>query len=339
MHSIRQGIGIVLAALFVLTALPAQILFNIDRQAFNAQTYQRALADQSFYQQLPSILGTSISSSIGAHKLPAAMQGLSSQDWERFMSDLLPPPILQEMGDEAVDSTLAYLNKQSDHAQVSMKPLKERLMGEPGKQAVLNLLRKQPVCTLEEIARISVALLNQQQISLCNPPEELYPILLPVIQGQMQVVSALIPDQVTLLQAESAPGRADPRDQLRLVRLGMRLFPLVPLFFLTLLTIAAVRSLRGWLGWWGISLFVTGVAGSLAAWLGAPLLGYVLLQVLNITFARYLPSVLLQSSSQLAAGVADQLMRPVLIQGLVLLFAGGLMLALAAVARRSEAPV
>jgi hypothetical protein len=258
------------------------------------------------------------------------MQGLSKENWEAFFRDLLPPDTLKLMGDQALASVLAYVNDQGGSAVLSLTPLKERMASEAGTQAVLHLMQTQPACTLDEIARITMALLNSQAISLCSPPENLYPLVVPVIQGQMQVAAAAAPAEVTLARADGAAGKPDPRERIGVARLGMRLSPILPLALLLLLTIVGVRSLKDWMLWWGTPLLITGLLGAITAWLGAPLARVLLLQVLERTLPNLLPSVLLASGSQLAAAIVDQLLRPILIQGLVMLALGGVMLGLAA---------
>lgn len=44
----------------------------------------------------------------------------------------------------------------------------------------------------------------------------------------------------------------DPRSTLRLIRLGLRLSPLIPVVLLLLVALFAVRSRKGLLRWWGI---------------------------------------------------------------------------------------
>lgn len=323
MDSARKGLAGLLALLVILTALPAQVLFNLERKAFTAETYQQAFANDDFYTRLPGILaGTFSTSTLGV--LP--LQGLSEGDWEAFFRALLPPGTLKLMGDQALTSTLAYVNNQSPGAELSLAPLKERMTGEAGTQAVLNLLRTQPLCTLDEIARITMSVLSSQSLTLCNPPEDLYPLLSPIIQAQMQAASAAIPEQVTLVKVESGSGRPDPRERIQIARLIMRLTPVIPLALLLLLTLVIVRSLRDWLAWWGAPLLVTGILGIGLAWLGAPAARVILLQALQLTLPDLLPDALLANASRLAAAIVDQLLNPTLIQGLVMFSAGVMML-------------
>jgi len=101
----------------------------------------------------------------------------------------------------------------------------------------------------------------------CDSGDE--PIVTPLIQGQLQIAAAGIPEQATLVSADPAAGKEDARQQLKVLRLFLRLTPTLPLLMLFALTVLAVRSLRDWLMWWGAPFFVTGILASLMAWLGA----------------------------------------------------------------------
>lgn len=324
MDSIRKALAALFALLTILTALPAQVFFNLDRRAFTPETYQQAFANDDFYSRLPGILAGSFVAST-KQILPLNIQGLDAQDWEGFFHELLPPETLKVMGDQAIGSSLAYVNLEASSAVLSLVPLKERMAGEDGTRAVLGLLRTQPVCTLEEIARMTMAALGSQGLSLCNPPEELYPLVMPLIQAQMQVASAAIPQEVVLASAASAgfeSGRPDPRERIQTARLFMRLSPVIPLFLFLVMTLLAVRSLRTWLAWWGVPLLATGGLAVLLSILGAPAARLLLFQVMQLTLPEVLPDVLLSNGSSLAAAVVDQLLQPTLIQGLVMAGAG-----------------
>jgi len=51
------------AILFIITAIIALLLFNLERQAFDPNTYKKALLSQNIYEQMPSILGEVLTSS------------------------------------------------------------------------------------------------------------------------------------------------------------------------------------------------------------------------------------------------------------------------------------
>ena len=245
MDSLKKFIGIIFAILFVSTAVPALIFFNFDRRAFTAETYQKAFDNADFYNKLPVAMAEAmLSASTDTSQLPVVMRGMSQQAWEAFFREMLPQETLKVMGDDVLNSTFAYLNLQTDSVQLSLIPLKASMVGEAGVKAVYALLDTQPDCTFEQIAQMTFNLLTNSEMQFCKPPAELASMLSPVIQGQMQVATLAVPDQITLL---SAPLENDPRVKLQTARMVMRLSPILPLGFLLLMTIFTVNSLKSWL--------------------------------------------------------------------------------------------
>jgi hypothetical protein len=324
MDSLRKIFGVIFAILFILTAVPALILSNFDRNAFSVETYQKAFVKVDFYNKIPELMAKAmLSPSTDQNQFPIVMQGMSQEAWEEFFQKLLPADMLKAMGDDILKSTFAYLNMQSDSVQLSMIPLKTSLVSDNGVQAVFALLNTLPDCTLQQLGQITIDLLTNSEIQLCNPPEKLYPLLRPVIQAQMQATALAIPDQLTLI---SAPAEKDTRIRLHFVRLIMRLSPILPLIFLLLMTICIVNSLESWLIWWGIPLFITGILASIMSLSGAPLFSAVLQRFLINRMPAYLPTILLDYTRDLASAMIRAMLNPVLWQGLVIAVLGFIMI-------------
>ena len=320
MDLIKKIFEIIFAVLFIFTAVLALIFFNFDRRAFTAETYQKAFAREDFYNKLPSVMADAMTSLIADQsQFPVVLSGMSKEAWEAFFHTLLPPETLKVMGDDVLNSTFAYLNMQTDSAQLNLAPLKASMASDTGAQAVFAFLSTQPDCTFIQIAQITINLLSGGQIELCNPPAELIPALTPILQGQLQIAAAVIPDQVTII---SAPPQNDPRQRLQTARLVMRLSPILPLAFLLGLTILAVRSLKSWLSWWGVSFIMTGLIAFVIGLLGAPLFGKILQRVLVTRMPVYLPTLLLDYASDLASAMVQTLLNPILMQGLAFALIG-----------------
>jgi len=323
MNSTKKIIGSIFAVLFVGTAVSAVIFFNLDRRAFSAETYQKAFVNSGFYEKIPAVLAqTMVSASMDQNKLPVVMRGMSQEAWEGFFRTLLPQGTLEVMSDNVLNSTFAYLNMQTDSVQLSLVPLKSSMVSDTGVQAIYKLLEAQPDCTFMQIAQITIDLLSGGEMQFCKPPAELYSMLTPVIQGQMQFAVGAVPDQITLI---SKPPENDPRVKLRILRMGMRLSPIIPLVFFLLMTIFTINSLKSWLTWWGIPLLITGVLASLASLSGAPIFGAILQRILVSRMPDFLPTVLLGYANDLASAMLQAWLNPVLWQGLGIALIGLIM--------------
>lgn len=109
----------------------------------------------------------------------------------------------------------------------------------------------------------------------------------PQIQAMLAEVAARLPDEADLAQTfagsdENAPGESaapeagapqpDPRTTLRMIRLGLRLSPLLPLMLFLLGALFGARSGCALLRWWGLPLLVVGLGGLVEALLVLPML-------------------------------------------------------------------
>ncbi|WKZ35562.1 MAG: hypothetical protein QY332_18280 [Anaerolineales bacterium] len=320
METLRKSIAAFCALSFVFTAVASLFLFNFDRRAFTAETYQRAFARDDFYNKLPAVMAEAMTSS-GADqsRFPSMVQGMDRDAWEAFFRTLLPPEMLQVMGNDALNSTFAYFNLQTDTVLLNLAPLKASLTSDRGVQAVFSLLGTLPTCDLLQIGQMTLDLFSGGQIEFCNPPADLQPMLIPVIQGQLQFTAAAIPDQLVIV---SAPLQNDPRQRLKTARAYMRISPLLPVSFLLGILIFGVRSLRGWLNWWGIPLALTGVIAFVTALLGGPVFGGILQRLLLAQMPNYLPPILSDYAGDLASAMVQTLFSPVIWQGLALVLLG-----------------
>jgi hypothetical protein len=80
--TVARFIAIILAIAFVLTAITAVILVNIDRQLLRADTYKNALATQNIYTRLPRIIAEELVTSINYNPCqvnPLTCEGASTQ--------------------------------------------------------------------------------------------------------------------------------------------------------------------------------------------------------------------------------------------------------------------
>lgn len=318
MRSFGQVSAAICAVLFVVSSVLVLLVFNIEAQAFSSRTYKQAFEEQRLYERMPGILATALTTYIAqtGSALPF-LQVLTVEDWQNNIALLLPPEELKAMANSALDSTFDYLNNRSDSIVISLAPVKAQLAGDAGIQLVLQILRRQPACTPDQLTQMALGLLGGQ-IALCNPPEEAIGLMLPFIQTQVQSMIGIFPNELTLLSPALRGTPADPRVQLNTVRTVIRFTPLIPMLFLLGIVVFTVRSWIDWLTWWGWPLMFAGGASALIGLFGSPLIGGILRLLIQTQGAFLIPPALASTIAETASEVARQMLIPVGVQGLIL---------------------
>lgn len=340
MNVVNKTLAGLFAALFILSGALALLLFNLEREAFDAATYKQAFTVEKLYERVPGIAAEAITVNMSASSSASPlMKNLSASDWETIITSLLPSDELKAITNEAIDSVLAYFNNQADSATLPLVPFKQKLSGEAGLQAALQIIQAQPDCTLEQITKMTISFFSAGEISLCNPPAELLGMATPLIQTQLEAAVLAIPDQVTLIRETPQGSLNDPRQKLDMLRILMRLSPIVPLLCLLLVTALAVRSFRDWLNWWGIPLAITGGIGALTAWIGGPLIGAILQTLLAGRLPTSMPPVIFDTFESLTGAILKQMLDPILWQSLLLAGTGMILVLLGFLVRQGPARI
>jgi hypothetical protein len=310
------------AVLFVMSSVVVLLLFNLERKAFSSETYKQAFANQGLYQRIPAMLASMLNTSIAENQnaIPL-LKALTVADWQTSITILLPPEELKTMANNALDATFDYLNSKTDSAVISLVPVKTHLAGESGLQVVRQFLSLQPQCTPEQLTQMALGLLGGQ-IALCNPPEEALGLMAPFIQGQLQAMTSLIPDQLAFIPGTISNTPNDPRLKLNTVRSAIKLTPFIPILFLFGIAVFAVRTLREWLIWWGWPLMMAGVISVFTALVGSPLIGWILQLLIQNQGKNFIPAVLATSIGETASAVARQMLAPVVLEGFILALLG-----------------
>ncbi|NWG05475.1 MAG: hypothetical protein HXY35_02180 [Chloroflexi bacterium] len=330
MRTLGKILAGICAALFVVTGVISLLLFNVERKAFSAATYKQAFERQALYERMPTVLAGALTSSVAENPNAAPyLKVITQADWERIIASLLPPEELKALTNAVLDSTFDYLNGKSDSISISLLPLKNRFSGPAGMEAIKKILSTQPDCTAEQLLQMGLGFLTGEEIVLCNPPAKMLDLALPMLESQLQAVTAGFPDEVILVDATQNNTPNDLRGTLGRVRTIMKFSPLIPLLFLIGLTIFAVRRLVGWLRWWGIPFLVTGGTGALIALIGSPVLSLLIQRTIQNQRLDSLPPVLLTTAQEAVGEVARQILRPVIIEGVILTALGMGMLILA----------
>lgn len=269
MKFLTNSLGALLAALFVISAVLALIFFNIEQRMFDVTVYQQVLQQEQVYERLPVVIAEALSASAqreGQTGILALMKNLSVPEWQVIVTNLLPAEEMQKLVEETLLQIMSYANGESEVAVLSLGSFKTYLQSPAGIDAIYALIQAQPDCTLDQLALMA---LGSVDLALCNPPDQFLGIdLRPVIDVEIRAAISTLPEQIILLSHQGDP--SSRQLDLQMVRMFMRISPLVPLVILLLITILVVRSFKGWLQWWGIPLLVAGGAGILVSLVSAP---------------------------------------------------------------------
>lgn len=336
MRSLGQALAAICAMLLVISGVLALLGINIEAKAFSSETYKQAFEDQRLYERMPELLATVLTTYIAENGSAVPfLQLLTVQDWQNNIALLLPPEALQGMANNALDATFDYLNSSTDSASISLLPVKAQLAGEPGVQLMLQILRRQPACTAEQLTQMALGFFGGQ-IALCNPPEQALGLMMPFLQSQLQTATAIFPNEVVIIPGTLSGTPDDPRLALNNVRSFIKLTPFLPALLLLALTVFAVRSFTDWLTWWGWSFLLVGGISVLIALLGSPVIRGILQFLIQSQVALLLPPVLASSIAETAGAVARQMLTPILVQGLMFAVTGLGMIILVLVLPRRE---
>jgi hypothetical protein len=307
-----------LAALFVVTALTGLILFNVERRAFNPETYKQALVSGNFYQQFPYYLLSDLLISNINGNAPVFLKHLSENQRKDLIQAILPEQVLQAMTEDTLNQFFAYLNGETDTPRISLIPLKNGLASPAGLNAVMSIIQSQPDCTLQEIVRILISFGQE----LCNPPQEILDLLHPVIQSQLQTAASAIPDSISILMNPKNALFESGLKNLRAIRLFMRLSLVLPITLLLAITLIAVRTFKSWLVWWGWPLLLTGLFGIPLGFTGAPLFRWIVERWLSKRIALTLTPDIATSLRAILDATLREILKPAAWESLALFIIG-----------------
>jgi hypothetical protein len=333
-------LAILCAIFFVATSVLILPLFNIERKAFDSETYKQAFEDQGLYERMPALLASTLQTYVSQNLSAFPFLGeLTVEDWQSTISSLLPPEELRALADGALDSTFEYVNSRSNTVVISLLPIKARLVGESGVDVIRQFLKTQPSCTIDQLTQMALGLLGGS-VALCNPPEEAIGLFEPFIQSQLQTLNAAFPNEVTVFTGPESGTPNDPRTRLQLVRSAVRFSPFVPILLLLAVALFAVRSLRDFLVWWGWPLLIAGAISAVLGLVGSPLVGWFLQFLIQRQGAAFIPPLLAPIIGETASAVASQMLIPVAVQGFVMAMIGlGMAVIGILVGRRTTYPV
>jgi hypothetical protein len=331
--------AVLLAIVFVLTAVAALLLIGVDQELLVSSTYKNALASRQVYNRLPGIVAEQLvvgmnfspcaanslrcenidpqvkdcvraalgdqrfsalstsdvkltdaeirllqgcvqqyqpdlhGSATSSGVFPGLIKSIDAGALERAIAGLLPPAQLKPLADDLLDQFFSYITGRQAAITINLVGLKQSLAGQAGLDALLNLIRSQPSCTLQQLENILVvSITSEGDPFLCRPSDELLDLVTPLVQSMLNVAVSTLPDTKMIALPESLNSRnfgpfgKGPAGGIRLALTLVRVSPDIPLFALLLISLLVIRSPRSLLRWWGIPLFFAGLLSLILAW-------------------------------------------------------------------------
>lgn len=336
MRELEKTLAALCAVLFVFAGVITLLSFNIERKAFSSATYKQAFEDQRLYERMPELLAATLQTTISQN--PNAfpfLKELSTEDWQMTIAALLPPEELRAIADGALDSTFDYVNSRTNSIVISLLPVKAQLAGPSGVDVIKQFLKTQPECTVEQLTQMGLGFLGGS-IALCNPPEQAMGLVEPLIQSQMQTITAAFPDQLTIFSSTDSRSPSDPRYALHLARSLIHFSPFFVFLLFMAIAVFAIRDLKDLFVWWGWPLLIMGGISALLGLVASPLIGALLQFLIETQGIAFLPPLLASSIAETASAVASQMLVPVAIQGLIIAFIGLVMVVIGIFLTRRE---
>lgn len=266
MRGCSKVLALLMALLFVGTAVLAFFVYNLARVATDREAVKEALNGQVLLGEVATaIVRQAVQEQVSAQGLPAVVQ--DSAAIQEAIGNLVPADWAASQTNGVIDAVFNYLETGNEAAltiSLDMTPLFNNLRGEPGRQIVVSVLQSLPVCTTEQVQIDPQT--GQVQIPGCIPPgidpqviaSQVHGTVVglldqnPQVVGQANTISFNLLDERNPGAAEARAGLERARSIFLFARRWSWLVWLLPLMFISLTLLFGARSFSGlghWLGW------------------------------------------------------------------------------------------
>ena len=341
----NKGWLVLLSILFVISLLLTVSGFDLYRVIFDAPRVKEILFTEIKESNLvPAVLenfslkraneriatGEALSG-VSEPDIPLLLSFMQMEDWIGIRNLLLEDEFITHLVSVSVDGTYAWIDSKDLSPQIMwrMDPLKEALVGDPGRESVMIGYESLPECTEEQLADFSARLAASPPgvevlYNLCGFPP-------PWKDDQIDDYAHALIDVNNNIPIEYSFSSMLEKNQtvsmksvalLKSLLKGIRFFGqwgwVVTLVLLGLIVLAARRSFKRMCGWIGVPLVVAG---------GILLVQYLL--SMGVIYQWLMGLILSQTSDVVKQEVAASLTRlaaevnrPLLVQLLVILVLG-----------------
>jgi hypothetical protein len=286
---LARFLAVVLAALFVCTAVAVVFLRPVATQLLEPRTYKDVVRDQRIGERLPELAADTIGRALtsagkkperattaGAGDFGGWLQAFSTQDTQTLISAMVPADYVNGQFDSVIDQLFGYVNSAAPRpsVKISLVDLKQRLSGGVLEDAYVKLLQGKPPCVGDQgtAAALPVG---------CCPPEERLPEVRAQFRAMVEPAAKELADSVDLFAAKDGAqaervyrGMDAFRARLRTSALVARWSWVLAVVLLAGVGVFGVRSVRGLLLWWGLPCLIAGVVAAVFALPGAAMGGW-----------------------------------------------------------------
>lgn len=299
--SVSRAVLNFLSILLIVFTVPAIFVLPAEGVLFQPSSYARALDNLNFYDRFPSLLAQAL---IEAHALPAApglgqnsISYLTQEDYTRFFAMLFPKDWLRAQSESVLQNFGDFINFRRNDLTlpVDLRPVKERLSGDVGRQIADRMINTWPDCSLEDAGKIVGLMLSGQLqgIPICRPPQMAQPAFTALVQGSLQTLGSGLPDQFDLagpltsdqpqpgINQVIVPGWWTAFRWYTILRWLFRLTPVFALAVLLWMILLTVRSLPDLLAGTGQPLLTAGMVAFVLALLIGLVLNPILARVIS----------------------------------------------------------
>jgi hypothetical protein len=338
----------ILVLVFIISAFTSIFLLALNSQLFSPDFYLEVFDEVELFDHLPEIASTQIKYTMGFNPCredptkcegdgpqetetsqggpPSYFQALSEKDWELLLEGLLPPEWLEDQVLAVTGGLFESIDQGSGEIsiKISLIDLKERLGGEAGVEAIVQLLDAQPECSKEDLLNMTRILEGKEQpggdFLNCQPPEDFIEKYTPQLEVLLRRSLRDVPEEIDLGEGIFGDESSSKDASIKLfgtkipilafvkwIRWAINMSPLACLLLLVVIAFFGVFSFKALSSWWGYPLAISGLMGLGISLLVGPAVDFFSSSFLkNREFTGFSP-ILIDTGSDLVVGVIRSL--------------------------------
>lgn len=225
---------------------------GIQKVFLNPATYQQALRDQNFSENLPAILINQITGTDQTSSLldnPSGVLGFSRSQIENLLAMILTLPEVERQNQDLIDQFWAFFTLQSNTITYDLGAIKQSMDGRAGEDILRTFFKLQPSCSANELSQ--VLLFNpfdpESQLPICRFSDQITEFILPFIMPLIQATLSTLPDRISI--AEMGTGNSAmfhiPKSYASIYKFAYHALSVIPVIAIIILFLMLFLSAPG----------------------------------------------------------------------------------------------